>query len=1057
MKKIITIIFTLGFVLFFTSKIYGQGWERLIPYNYSYTTGNFNSDQDFCATNDGGVITTDYFKVHDVSYRGLYLNRFDKSGNLIWNMKRIIQTPCDESECYIDSLGGPSTSIIQLNNNNIVLTFPREYSTLLLIDNYGNYIKKQILRNDSLMSSSYYGSQPIIKLYYVEERNEIEHITIKAIAADTIIFKKSVFDINLQLKNTIHNRIFSPNIGTLSNIYDLTPYKSTQNGYLWYSGNDGFGNDGYGIGISDSMYSLLKINNNGDLVYFKSPITTSIIFNKLQTTAPSDYIVNMFSTRAQQGIDISENINGCISFCINIYCAYYNPTDGTNSFKTYHLIHTIDSLGAIVNTNIINSLVDTFGAINNYYLNFNHNFGESILSKYLNLDTLLMIKINTTILTQFNSIWEVIKLNVRNGNVFYQKLFNPLGYNGYYQKYTSNNLIKKYSKDNSSMYVGLIYTKNGLDLDGIAKIDNNGLPFGNTILGNVFNDTSNNCIKNTTEKGVPNYTVTVTKNNFNIFGTTDRNGDYLIGLADSGNYTVSIRPNIMFPLWNAVCNPTQNITVENTIAYDTVNFALKPTLLCPYNTVNVSTTTRFRIGRTQTYTVNYCNNGTILSPNTYITIKLDTLLDFNSSTIPYTTLPNYTYRFNIGNLDYLTCGSFSFVATPRIGVVQLNQTLCAEAHIYPDTICTTPNYTGAFIEANARCLGDSVQFNLQNTGSGNMTAPKKYIVIEGNVMRINQNYQLNANEILTETLAADSGKTYRIIAEQPDNLPTDYGDRFATAAVENCQPITNFSTGFFTQFPNYDGEPYRAVSCNVITGAYDPNDKVASPVGYATPHYIEANTQIDYQINFQNTGNDTAFKVVVVDTISPTLDINTIQLGVASHPYQFQRTDSNVVQFVFDSIFLVDSFRNEPKSHGFVKFKIQQKPNNPVGTKIYNKADIYFDYNAPITTNQTYHTIGRNYISVDLITSTISTKYNVKTMKVFPNPFREKTQIIVDGDELKNSVLILMNMEGKIIKSITSNTNNTFDVYREDLSNGTYLFNIIVQNEIIATGKLLVQ
>ena len=34
---------------------------------------------------------------------------------------------------------------------------------------------------------------------------------------------------------------------------------------------------------------------------------------------------------------------------------------------------------------------------------------------------------------------------------------------------------------------------------------------------------------------------------------------------------------------------------------------------------------------------------------------------------------------------------------------------------------------------------------------------------------------------------------------------------------------------------------------------------------------------------------------------------------------------------------------------------------------------------------------------------------------------------------------------------------NTFDVYREDLSNGTYLFNIIVQNEIIATGKLLVQ
>ena len=351
-----------------------------------------------------------------------------------------------------------------------------------------------------------------------------------------------------------------------------------------------------------------------------------------------------------------------------------------------------------------------------------------------------------------------------------------------------------------------------------------------------------------------------------------------------------------------------------------------------------------------------------------------------------------------------------------------------------------------------------MELKLENRG-GNMQQIKKYIVIEDQVMRINRNYQLPRNGTIIEKMPDDSGHTYRIIAEQEDALPPSYGDKFATAAIEGCRPnpALNFSTGYFTQFPNYDGEPFRAVSCNVITGAYDPNDKVASPVGYAAQHYIEKNTQIDYQINFQNTGNDTAFRVVVVDTIASTLDINSIQLGVASHAYQFQRTDSNVVQFVFDNILLVDSFRNEPKSHGFVKFKIQQKLNNPNGTKIYNSAGIYFDYNAPIITNRTFHTVGQNFVTVQLINTIKNSKYNVKEVKVFPNPFRDKTQIIVESNELKNPVLLLMNIQGQLIKTISSTNYTTFDIYRDDLSNGMYLFKIMQGDETVANGKVVVQ
>jgi len=140
-----------------------------------------------------------------------------------------------------------------------------------------------------------------------------------------------------------------------------------------------------------------------------------------------------------------------------------------------------------------------------------------------------------------------------------------------------------------------------------------------------------------------------------------------------------------------------------------------------------------------------------------------------------------------------------------------------------------------------------------------------------------------------------------------------------------------------------------------------------------------------------------------------------------------------------------------------VKFKIQQKLNNPNGTKIYNKADIYFDYNAPIVTNQTYHTVGQNFITVRLISSVNNPKYKVKEVKVFPNPFREKTQIIVEAESLKNPVLWLMNIEGKVVKTISSNNNNSFDIYREDLSNGMYLFKIMQGNDEVANGKVVLQ
>ncbi len=65
-----------------------------------------------------------------------------------------------------------------------------------------------------------------------------------------------------------------------------------------------------------------------------------------------------------------------------------------------------------------------------------------------------------------------------------------------------------------------------------------------------------------------------------------------------------------------------------------------------------------------------------------------------------------------------------------------------------------------------------------------------------------------------------------------------------------------------------------------------------------------------------------------------------------------------------------DSTTNEVESHGFIKFKVNQIPNLAEGIVLENNAGIYFDFNDPIITNTTQHTI--NYFTPNFVTTNIS-------------------------------------------------------------------------------------
>lgn len=134
----------------------------------------------------------------------------------------------------------------------------------------------------------------------------------------------------------------------------------------------------------------------------------------------------------------------------------------------------------------------------------------------------------------------------------------------------------------------------------------------------------------------------------------------------------------------------------------------------------------------------------------------------------------------------------------------------------------------------------------------------------------------------------------------------------------------------------------------VVRGSYDPNDKAATP--YLDPQKAALSQWIDYTIRFQNTGTDTAFTVVVVDTLPDKLIASSLAMISTSHKCTFNQKD-RITTFKFSNILLPDSNINEKKSHGYIKFRVKTKTGLTSSETIRNMASIYFDFNSPVLTN----------------------------------------------------------------------------------------------------------
>ncbi|WP_116108911.1 MopE-related protein [Lewinella sp. IMCC34191] len=141
--------------------------------------------------------------------------------------------------------------------------------------------------------------------------------------------------------------------------------------------------------------------------------------------------------------------------------------------------------------------------------------------------------------------------------------------------------------------------------------------------------------------------------------------------------------------------------------------------------------------------------------------------------------------------------------------------------------------------------------------------------------------------------------------------------------------------------------------------AYDPNDMLVSPNRKepSNSNYTQLDETITYTVRFQNTGNDTAYTVLVEDELTVLHDLSTFREVAASHPYTVKWYEAGRVVFRFEDIYLPDSTTNLAGSQGFVTFDIRTRPDLEDFTVVKNNVAIYFDGNAPVITNTVISTM----------------------------------------------------------------------------------------------------
>ncbi len=346
------------------------------------------------------------------------------------------------------------------------------------------------------------------------------------------------------------------------------------------------------------------------------------------------------------------------------------------------------------------------------------------------------------------------------------------------------------------------------------------------------------------------------------------------------------------------------------------------------------------------------------------------------------------------------------------------QSIITNGWVFPGQMHDLSVLAGDLTEQyNMHCAsGISGQVNITVYGPGSATFSGSPVTISGNSATYNvaDFGDLNANEFLAYVLTDTTALT---------------GDRFCVSVS-----VTTLAAG------ELDATNNTYMYCYDVINSYDPNIKETYPK-IVEPGFTD---EFTYTIHFQNTGSAPAFNIRLADTLDGNLDLSTLKIVNASHPFTTRvNPQSGLLVIRFPNIMLPDSTSNPGGSIGFIQYRVKPLAGLVDGTIIENTASIYFDFNSPIITNTSENLFSETAGLIELAEEAI---------QLYPNPAGE--QVFVKSDNSIEQVM-LYDLNGLLVKTISPNSKYT-SLDLSQVKSGIYIATVQT-NQSIVTKRLIVR
>jgi uncharacterized repeat protein (TIGR01451 family) len=281
-------------------------------------------------------------------------------------------------------------------------------------------------------------------------------------------------------------------------------------------------------------------------------------------------------------------------------------------------------------------------------------------------------------------------------------------------------------------------------------------------------------------------------------------------------------------------------------------------------------------------------------------------------------------------------------------------------------------------------------------------------------------------------LAANESRSILLSLQIP-TIPTVFMNQILTNSatidpvIGDTFPLTNSS-----------------VVSQAVVAAFDPNDKMEIHGREIDIDEFTTNDYLTYTIRFENVGNGSAEFIRVEDALDSSLNENSLIMVSSSHNYNMTRTGNQLV-WNFYNINLPPTSVNSELSHGYIQFRIKPNVGFAIGDIIPNTADIYFDYNPPITTN-TFET--------EFVEQLKTVSFSNFDFVMHPNP--AESILNINSETSLNTVRIY-DVIGKSILEVQNFNSSSKTIDVSELSSGIYFVEVTTYSNAKTTKKLVIK